>query len=104
MYWQWLQATFHVPSICFENHATLYFAALREELIWAGERDFEIRQTLQVKRSIKTVLNTKGDTLCAKICNRNINIYLHFVSFLHIDTTQVVEILPQIRQEPSYPT
>ena len=24
--------------------------------------------------------------------------YLHFVSFLHIDTTQVVEILPQIRQ------
>ena len=34
----------------------------------------------------------------------NINIYLHFVSFLHIDTTQVVEILPQIRQEPTYST
>ena len=33
----------------------------------------------------------------------NIIIYLHiFVSFLHIDTTQVVEILPQIRQEPTY--
>ena len=32
----------------------------------------------------------------------NINIYLHFVSFLHIDTTQVVEIRPQIRQEPTY--
>ena len=32
----------------------------------------------------------------------NINIYLNFVSFLHIDTTQVVEILPQIRQEPTY--
>ena len=28
--------------------------------------------------------------------------YLHFVSFLHIDETQVVEILPQIRQEPTY--
>ena len=28
----------------------------------------------------------------------NINIYLHFVLFLHIDTTHVVEILPQIRQ------
>ena len=34
----------------------------------------------------------------------NINIYLHFVPFLHIDRTQVVEILPQIRQEPTYST
>ena len=29
------------------------------------------------------------------------NIYLHFVSFLQIDATQVVENLPQIRQEPT---
>ena len=34
----------------------------------------------------------------------NINIYLHFVSFLHIGMTQVVEILPQIRQEPTFST
>ena len=34
----------------------------------------------------------------------NINIYSHFVSFLHIDMTQVVEIFPQIRQEPTYST
>ena len=34
----------------------------------------------------------------------DINIYLHFVSFLHIGTTQVVEILPQIRQEPTHST
>ena len=32
------------------------------------------------------------------------NIYLNFVSFLHIDATQVFEIIPQIRQEPSYST
>ena len=46
-----------------------------------------------------------SDVLClstvnplrAKFFRGNINIYLHFVSFLHIDTTQVVEILPQIR-------
>ena len=39
-------------------------------------------------------------------CRGSINIYmyLHFVLFLHIDTTQVVEILPQIRQEPTYST
>ena len=42
--------------------------------------------------------------LRAKFFRGSINIYLHFVSFLHIDTTQVVEILPQIRQEPTYST
>ena len=42
--------------------------------------------------------------LHAKFFRGNINIYLHIVSFLHIDTTQVVEILPQVRQEPTYST
>ena len=42
--------------------------------------------------------------LRAKFFRGNINIYLHFVSFLRIDTTHVVEILPQIRQEPTYST
>ena len=40
--------------------------------------------------------------LRAKIFRGNINICLHFVSYIHIDTKQVVEILPQIRQEPTY--
>ena len=40
--------------------------------------------------------------LRAKFFRWSINIYLHFVSFLHIGTTQVVEIFPQIRQEPTY--
>ena len=40
----------------------------------------------------------------AKLFRGNIYIYLHFVSYLHIDMMQVVEILPQIRQEPTYST
>ena len=32
-----------------------------------------------------------------KFFRRNQNIYLHFMSFLHIDMTLVVEILPQVR-------
>ena len=36
----------------------------------------------------------KFNPLRAKFFRENINIYLHFVSYLHIDTTQVVEILP----------
>ena len=42
--------------------------------------------------------------LRAKFFRGNINIYLHFVSFLHIDMAQVVEIFPQVRQEPTYST
>ena len=30
--------------------------------------------------------------------------FLHFMSFLHIDITQVVEILPQVGQEGTYST
>ena len=40
----------------------------------------------------------------AKFFRGNINIHLHFVSFLQIYTMQVVEILLQIRQEPTYST
>ena len=32
----------------------------------------------------------------------NINIYLHFMSFLHTNKTQVVEIPPRVRQGPAY--
>ena len=34
----------------------------------------------------------------------NNNIYLHFMSFLHIDMTQIVEILPQVRPWYTYHT
>ena len=50
------------------------------------------------------IISIDVNPLHAKFFKGNINIYLHFVSFLHIDTTQVFEILPQIRQEPTYST
>ena len=34
----------------------------------------------------------------------NINIYLHFMSFIHTNQTQAVEIPPVVRQEPAYST
>ena len=43
-------------------------------------------------------------SLCAKYFRKNQNIYVHFMSFLHIDMTQVVEIFPQVRQAPTYST
>ena len=32
----------------------------------------------------------------------NIEVYLQFISFLHSDLRQVVEILPRVRQELNY--
>ena len=42
--------------------------------------------------------------LRAKFLKGNRNIYLHFMSFLQIDMTQEIEILPQGRQGPTYST
>ena len=42
--------------------------------------------------------------LRAKFLRENINIYLHFMSFLHTNKTQVVEIPHRVRQGPAYST
>ena len=42
--------------------------------------------------------------LRAKFFRENINIYLHFMSFLHINKTQVIEIPPWVKQGPAYST
>ena len=42
--------------------------------------------------------------LRAKFLRENINIYLHFMSFLHTNKTHVVEIPPRVRQGPAYST
>ena len=42
--------------------------------------------------------------LCVWFFRGSINMYLHFMPLFHIDTTQVVEILPHVRQGPTYST
>ena len=42
--------------------------------------------------------------LHAKFLRENINIYLHFMSFLHTKKTEVVEIPPRVRQGSDYST
>ena len=44
------------------------------------------------------------NSLRAKFYRGNINIYLHLMSLLHIDMTQVLRILPQVRPAPTYST
>ena len=42
--------------------------------------------------------------LRAILFTEDINIYLHFMSFLLINKTQIVEIPPGVRQRPAYST
>ena len=44
------------------------------------------------------------NSLRANFFRGNINIYLHLMSFLHTNKTQVVEIPPRVRQRPAYST
>ena len=44
------------------------------------------------------------NSLRANFFRVNINIYLHFMTFLHINKTQLVEIPPRVRQGPAYST
>ena len=57
-------------------------------------------KAIALEMLIEVVINP----LHAKFFRGNKNIYLHFMSLLHIDMTQVVEILPKVRQDLTYPT
>ena len=48
------------------------------------------------------IRSQRVNPLRAKFFRGSINIYLHFMSFLHIDLTQVLKILPQVREGPTY--
>ena len=55
-----------------------------------------------IRRSLcVTYIGHVNKPLHSKLFWGNINIYLHFMSLLHIDMTQVVEILPCVRQGPT---
>ena len=79
------------------SQAERYDDYLEECVDWGSNVGFPQRPLLPYMASLNCV-----NPLRAKFFRGNINIYLHCVSFLHIDTTQEVEILPEIRQEPTY--
>ena len=55
---------------------------------------------------VRTIIRTHQsfNPLRAKLLRENINIYLHFLSFLHTNKTQVVDIPSRVRQGPVYST
>ena len=99
-----------LPMVALEDVISSVFISAREKIsskwyclfkVWQLSPIAKIEQsTAKLCVYLRDLLNP----LRAKFFRGNIYIYLHFVSFLHIDTTQVVEILSQIRQEPTYST
>ena len=55
-----------------------------------------------VQASTSSQSSHSVNSLRAKFFRGNINIHLHFMSLLHIDMTQVLKILPQVRPGPTY--
>ena len=64
-------------------------------LLLAGDRGFPHWCPLMRKA-------VSFNPLRAKFVAENINIYLHFMSFLHTNKTQVVEIPPRVKPGPAY--
>ena len=60
--------------------------------------------TLLIEKWFLTSRNVSFDPLRAKISIWNIKMYLQFVSLLHTDRAQEVEILSLVRQELAYST
>ena len=73
--------------------------------IWIYARILEEYDVLQKESTLHCFPGAHYfNPLRAKFFRGDINIYLHFMSLLHIDMTQVVEIRPQISHEPTYST
>ena len=84
-------------------------AALVQIIAWHQSGDRQLSAVMMVMfcwhiYASLGLSDLRVNPLRAKFFRGNINIYLHFVSFLHIGMAQVVEILPQVRQEPTYST
>ena len=87
LYSRWILDTSKAPALC------------RNIIVIIGNRSVKITRWYchgSLLR-IAAVSSYYILTLRAKFFRRNKYTYLHFMSFLHTDMTQVVEILPQVR-------
>ena len=82
-------------SCRFNNHCSnklFHRDYLMMSWCWRGDMPSSKRRTSHV------------NPLHAKLFRGNINIYLHFIAWLHIDMTHILKILLQVRPGPIYST
>ena len=88
----------------FINRTHLLFRVSVYGYVYMCNQNHNKRCTVTDNDSNKQLTNIWLNSLRAKFFRGNINMYLHFMSLLHIDMTQVAEILPHVRQGPTYST
>ena len=79
-------------------------ADIEEVQLENDDAKYHLYDVIQEDNSDSVVSSSRINPLRAKFFRGNINIYLHFMSFLHTNKTQVVEIPPRVRQGPAYST
>ena len=79
-----------------------YFRDFCLDCLWR----FSLDHFTDFKRHDPAFLEAAFNPLCAKLFRGNINIYmyLHFMSLVHSDMTQIAETFPRVRQGPIFST
>ena len=99
-WFRWWLAKWSAPSHYLNQWWNTIYWTLKNKFQWNINRNSFIFIQEDAFENVVCVMATTF-SYRVKFFRGKINIYLHFVSYHHIDTTQVVEILPQIRQEPT---
>ena len=77
-------------------------ANVSTKLLRAGSTVVDLPSVRSCCIHLRAISQEKLNPIHAKFFRVNINMYLHFMSFLRTDKTQVVEIPPRVRQGPVY--
>ena len=93
-----------------QNSRWMFYTPTRFEtnilfsLMWRKYDRIHASECYGITGSSQSTSNESFNPLSAKILRENINIYLHFMSFLHTNKKQVAEIPPRVRRGPAYST
>ena len=102
-YWEWRRdITWQVIMPCDSDY--MYIQHTGASFYWQRlcELAVEFGYWSRFGKTITCLMKYSISPLRAKFFWGNINIYLHFMSFLHIDLTQLLKTLPQLREGPIY--
>ena len=85
---------------CVSMHITVIYSRIEKHLIWYTAVLWHFFNHFPRGWRVCHVVSLIN-SLRAKFFRGKINIYLHFMSLLHIDMTQVLKTLPEVRPVPT---
>ena len=99
-----LTAPSHYLNQCWLNITGVLWHSLKGRNTGNAHKSYYYDRFENYTLKFKATSHQEVNPLHAKFFKGNKKIYLHFMSFFHIDMAQVVEILPQVWQELTYST